>query len=683
MVGETQHIEDRVVADLGEIVQMLGRETERWRDQLAVSIGRASELTGLKESQIRYFEEIEALQPQKTTDQRGASRLYTISDLRRLYALAQLTRQNYRPAEAARIVRTNAPFIESGVHRSVAEVVTTESHVLRDGFVLSRVLSQIVLACQAELEVQAKARGLPAIPRIRAALLPQRELPNISDPNHLAQLGQSLGESLSDTFVVLDREAFAPSLDDGSWPSPPRVGSDESFVMFYSRETWSIPRAEIWHYVLYVGQEYPCRAIVLLLDNKAPGDSARLEPEASARRDTLNRLLDLAAKLGQQFRAAALSSAYRSCTDGMSLAYTHHDFAEILRLICRAVLRDDETATAVLLIPDRLMMPNSLSILAHYNYITGLIPHARLDITGEPSGLSGRAFRYRELFLTRDARNDPRIASEVEERCACAMAIPLTLAWTPTTYGVLYLASQQDRPGLSLDSYLAWILSTILTELLAQWWTTRVRLANDQHLHREMRDMVAWLDGLGPYGPSYAKVLEELVARWRQLKAEPDSFKAADYLALIVFDIDNHTNTLQKTETEPLLLRAQRHVREAIERIVSKPQAFWFKNDHTILLLERQAPAHTAGDVQEILRREIEELVRRIARQVRMVPLSLDDGTERSVTISVSAAGKVLSLQDFVDLHHTEAGIPRRLHQILDELRRKAGEAPGASILIE
>jgi len=690
MVRPIAEVEEQEKIDLEEIVQMLGRETERWRDQLAVSIGRASELTGLKESQIRYFEELEALQPQKTTEHRGASRLYTIADLRRLSALGRLTRLNYRPAEAARIVRANAAFVDSGVYRSVSEIVTAESMVVTDGFLLSRVLSQVLLACQEELKLQAEAQQSKP-PQIRGALVPLRRVPELEASNmsseELTHLARSLGESVADIFVVLNREEFATSNSSYEWPPPPKVGSDESFVMFYSREAWSIPATDSRRYLRYVSQTPPWQAIVLLLDGEAPAGATSLTSKSSMRAEAVDRLLALAARLGDKFRVTVPPRAYRYRTDGMPISHTHHDFAEVLRLFCEAVFRNDDTATSVLLTPDRLRSPTRLSILAHHNYPTDLIQHAHLDLTREPRGLSGRAFHYRELFLTRDARNDPRIAYAVEERCECAMAIPLTLAWAPDTYGVLYLASKREQSGLSsMDAYLAWVLSTVLTELLARWWTTRIRMANDEYLHREIRDMVEWLDGLGPYGPSFQRALNKLVCRWNELKASPNQSYSTSYLGLVVFDVDNHTSSLQKTETEPLLLRAQRHVRDAIERIVPDAPTFWFKNDHTILLLERPEPdMPLAGEEvrsQETILREIEDQVRRIARQVRMVPLSLDEGMERRVTISVSAAGKVFSLQDFADLHQTEDGIGERFRQILDELRRQAGDSAPGSVII-
>src|SRR5262249_38879024 len=57
------------------------------RHTLEVSTGRASAFTQLKEAQIRYVEDLGALQPAKPTAQTGSSRLYTMTDLRRLYAL--------------------------------------------------------------------------------------------------------------------------------------------------------------------------------------------------------------------------------------------------------------------------------------------------------------------------------------------------------------------------------------------------------------------------------------------------------------------------------------------------------------------------------------------------------------------------------------------------------------------
>lgn len=696
MVMPVDEVEEQEKVDLAEIVQMLGRETERWREQLAVSIGRASELTGLKESQIRYFEELEALQPHKTTDQRGASRLYTIADLRRLFALSQLTRQNYRPSEAARIVRTNAPFVDGGVYRSVSEIINAESSVLTDGFFLSRVLTQVLLACQAELDQQAEQRQ-QAGPRIRGALVPLRSLPELSSPDltqaELTRLGRAIASAVGDIFVVLDREELAAGAPSHDWPPPPRIGSDESFVMFYSREAWMLPHVDTLRYVRYVPQLPSSPAIVLLLDRDVPWGGIQLQPEATSHAETdsraevIDRLLKLAATLGDRFRTAAPPRSYRYRTDGMPLRHTHQDFATVLEVLCRAVFRDDDTATAVMLVPDRLRSPAKLSILAHHRYPEDLVPHARLDLTRGPQGLSGRAFFYRELFLTRDASSDPRIAYAVEERCECAMAIPLTLAWSPSTYGVLYLASERKGVGLSsLDAYLAWVLSTALTELLTRWWTTRIRMANDSYLHREMGDMVEWLDGLGPYGPSFQRAVDTLARRWEELSDLPGHRLRTSYLALVVFDIDKHTSKLQEREAEPLLLRAQRHVRAAISRIVRAPQTFWFKNDHTILLLELQAPDNTSGGrgawTQEAALGEVNDTVRRIARQVSMVPLALEDEGKAPVTISVSAEAKLLSLQDFVDMASSQAEIQGRLHQIFDELRQKAGTSGEGSVNI-
>src|SRR5262249_501526 len=133
--------------ELRAIIATINTEALAWRDSLAVSIGRASALTRLKESQIRYFEEIGALQPEETA---GASRLYTLDDLRRVYALALLS-DTHRPSEAAALVRDHARQIESGTHLELADLLQQEGSAITDGFLLARLMSQLMDVARLEL----------------------------------------------------------------------------------------------------------------------------------------------------------------------------------------------------------------------------------------------------------------------------------------------------------------------------------------------------------------------------------------------------------------------------------------------------------------------------------------------------------------------------------------------------
>ncbi|MDQ2999502.1 MAG: MerR family transcriptional regulator, partial [Chloroflexota bacterium] len=139
-------------AILQQIVERVQRHAQGWHDLPVVSIGRARDLTNLAETRIRYFEDLGVLQPSKSTAQAGASRLYTFADLRCLDALAMLVHEyGYRPAEAARFVVAYRSQIINGIPGSLADLVKHEGGAITDGFLLARLMSQLIDAAQIAL----------------------------------------------------------------------------------------------------------------------------------------------------------------------------------------------------------------------------------------------------------------------------------------------------------------------------------------------------------------------------------------------------------------------------------------------------------------------------------------------------------------------------------------------------
>jgi len=645
--------------DLSAIIESVDREASTWQRQLSVSIGQARELTGLKDSQIRYYEDLEALRPRKTSAQSGATRLYSLADLRRLRVLALLVEQGRRPAEAAELVRSFSHAITVGAHPPISQLVQQERGAVADGFLLARLISQVLEAAQAELTPNEMAA--PTI-RVRGAILPLHALfsSNTPCPEEVASVGGDLLEAPTDMLVALVQRSDPKRLEQ----IPAALfdtGNDAQTILFYSPDPHPLGAEPHVVCCAYIPLAAPEHTVMLLLESQADVQAPTLlQPADKTRAWTLDTLLGLCVELSGAFCKATLSKGYRYRSDGFPIALTRESSASILSTIQRAIFPTDAEALAVLLVPNNLDKPASLSILAHSGYDDALALRAKLDLRGDsPQGISGRAYLLREPFLSLHAEADSRIEYALEEGCRQALAVPLATTWATAPFGVLYLATRGAVDSLdSQRAYMAIILGGILGELLGRWWLTRLRKDVDATVHRRLHSIVGWLDSLDERGPDFERGLQAISALWQEANQVADApALARRHLTLAVLDIDHYRHTVQSRTNEPLPLHAQRHVNEAIKRVDPELRGYWFKNDHALLIVP--------GVSDELAH----DLLWRVADQVALTPLQLpgQNGPLRSITVSV--AYKELTYKALHDLgRQGEEQLHRQIGVIVREL---------------
>jgi DNA-binding transcriptional MerR regulator len=630
-------------------------KVETWREHLTVSIGRVTEFTGLKDTQIRYFEELYR-QDCDAVAHPGATRSYSLADLRRLAVFAELLKEGYRPAQATEMVRLFASTIDQGAAHAIADVLRAEGDAITDGFLLSRLASQVIFAAQRELRERAPDA------RIIAMFLVERGIDPSAD---LECMGKTLAAHPCDMLVAVDRAAVIGESFDGSGES---VWNDDesSIVLFYSREPWSVPVPDYAQFCCYRPPSAPDATVVFMVESDERGDlPPALTLESSARAHLLDWMVRMCRSIFPEFRQATRVHNYRYRSDGYRLSHTRKALNRLMDRVRVLIFGEDaEVSLACLLLPNDLYKPAYLSILAHAGYPDEIARRARLSLHGEGEGLSGRAFNTREPFLTRDAAHDMRVFGVQDEHCQVALAAPLLSHWDSHPFGVLYLASQRPASPLwSRTAFVALVFGNILSELLGRWWLTRLRRKHDDLLHSYVEEYVRWFDGMDMHGPEFQEGLGQIEQIWERIAAMFGNAGNAralverlsrQYVTLAVLDIDR--SHCQDRGDEPFLLAAQRHVHQAIAHILPGVRGYWFKNDHTLLALDGYA-------LEEAI-----ILIRRIASRVQMVPVVIAGRTERT-TITVSAALKALSYQELYDLSHHDRDVLRSsLTTIIDAL---------------
>ncbi|GIW03183.1 MerR family transcriptional regulator [Roseiflexus sp.] len=630
---------------------------DEWREHLTVSIGRATELTGLKDTQIRYFEELYR-QDRDPAASSGVTRSYSLTDLRRLAVFAELLKEGYRPAQAAEIVRSFADAIDYGAAYTVADALRREGDAITDGFLLSRLASQVIFAAQREI-----GERLPDA-RIIAMFLVERRIDGVS-AEEFADIARDIATHPQNVLVAVDRAAVIGNESDSS----ESVWSDDesSVVLFYSRDPWSVPVPDRAQFCYYRPPSTPDATVVFMVESAGYRSiPSELTVKTSARDHLLDWMVRMCLSIFPEFRQATRAHNYRYRSDGYRLAHTRQSLTRLMHRVRDLIFGDDaDVSVACLLLPDDLYKPMYLSILAHAGYPEARARQARLMLYGEGEGLSGRAFNAREPFLTLDAEQDLRVFGAQDERCKVALAAPLLSHWDTHPFGVLYLASQRPASPLwSETAFVALVFGNILSELLGRWWLTRLRRKHDNLLHRYVAEYIRWFNGMDMHGPEFNEGLQQIERIWERIAVTSASSGnvrtvverlSRQYVTLVVLDIDR-SRQLHSRGDEPFLLAAQRHVHQAIAQILPDVRGYWFKNDHTLLVLDGYAPE------------EAIVLIRRIAGRVQMVPVVIEGRTERT-TVTISAALKSLSYQELYDLsHHDREVLRSSLMTIIDTI---------------
>ncbi len=654
--------------EFSELLERVLPGVDQWRDHLTIGIGRVTELVGLKDTQIRYFEELHGLERDPALPP-GATRYYSLADLRRLAVFAELLRQGQRPAQAAEMVRQHAHRIDRGGFRSIADVLQREGDAITDGFLLSRLASQVIFAAQRELNEQF------ASARIIAMFVAEKAI-DTSSAAAVQAAGESLAEYPQDMLVALDRAAVLgeriPGTGEGLAPD-----DDSSIVLFYSREPWNVPVPEAAQFCSYRPSDESGLTVVFMVQ-AAPVDGLppRLDIRVPARKHLLDWMIGMCHAIFPEFRAVTKAHGYRYRSDGYRLAHTREALTRLMQRV-RSLIFGAQAgdSMACLLLPNDLYQPAYLSILAHAGYPEEIARTVRVSLRERGDGLSGKAFLAREPFFTREAATDDRVLAAQEERCQVALAVPLLSHWDTHPFGVLYLASRHSARELSSDmAFVALVFGNILSELLGRWWLTRLRRTHDGLLHAHVAEYIRWFDGMDLHGPDFERGLQQLEAIWERVAAavggEESTRTGADHLSrrfitLVVLDID-HTHTRQERGYEPFLLAAQRHVQQAVAQIVPGVCGYWFKNDHTLLILDGYTLDEAVASV------------RRVASRVQMLPVTIAGCCERT-TITISAALQELSYQELYDVSHDDREELRvRVTSIIDAIYERTRESSRA-----
>jgi DNA-binding transcriptional MerR regulator/GGDEF domain-containing protein len=645
------------------------RESAHWHDQFAVSISRASDIAGLREHQIRYFEELGALQPFKS-GMAGVTRRYTISDVRRLRVLALLSEHGLRAAEATDLINAHAPSAGQAVER----VLARERNAVADGFLLARLVSQLIDATEASLNKQdateaSRTKQDENTVRVVEVLIPLRPLRlSLESPADFYEAVRALRGNCAQVLVAF---AQAGVHDPPSTATPyalAQTGRDDTTALFYSRDPQTLPHRSGWQACVSTLAHTPEHPLIFIIEHAQQTLPTVLVPDDD-RAPILACLHALCQAILPIFAGSLSSGTYRYRSDGYQIAQTRSGLRAVLAQLRRALFSDNPDSMAVLLIPNSLDAPASLSILAHDGYEDDLAFRAKLDLQAQGQGLSGRAYRAREPFFSREARRDRRVEYAMEEDCHAAVAVPLALAWSLAPFGVLYIASKNPEHTISEhQAACALVLGSILSEVLGRWWLTRLRRDQEQSLHRAMPRMVRWIDSLDTQGRAVQQVLDQLTRLWQRIV--DDSITIYDsHLTLIVLDIDRYHHLVEVHTTDFLPLTAQDHVAAAATRVLPKATLAWFHNDHALLVLE-------ATDADRA-----ENIAQRIVKQVATVPMLLGD--KRFASISVSAACRVINYQDVGDLARDERELHVQLRAIIEQLRAAVSTGqPGSCIML-
>ena len=671
---------------LKKLVKRTHQRAERWRDALTVSIGRARELTELEETRIRYFEELGVLKPTKLASGTGTNRMYTLGELRCLYALGLLVKEyGYRPQAAALFVTRHRDLLEFGRPDSLRDLVEGERDAVADGFLLARLMSQLIDAVQAELapicqssDAECVDRLVVCAPSLRVVgvVLPGRALVfdvRESTPATVQQIGRSLCKRPKDMLIALDRAAlFEPDTVAGNPGLYQTSVRNDSTILLYSRDdAWDIPLSTHHRFCCYWPSQHQHLVMWLILagvEGEPPASPLRLSQQRSA---LIDRILTMCERLREPFVSSSLVKSYRYRSDGFQIEHSQQMYRTLLKTIADLSFCNSEQCAAALLIPNSLERPTTLNMLADYNYPGELVSQVKLNLSGDGQGLCGRAYNLREPFYSSDTRRDSRVAYALEEHSRAALAVPLIASGCVSPVGVLYLASQSPKLALrGEDAYFALVLGSILGEQLGRWWLTRLRKTHDRMLHEQMDAITRWFDSLDPHGRDFQEAVDDLQDLWGTILVN-DANADATNIALILFDIDSYRQNVQSRSVDAVPLEAQLHVRKAIRKIVPNTRDYWFKNDHVLVIL------HNCDCDQACA------FAKRIANQVRAVPLAIQSSDGKNITLTVSGAIKVMTYRELHDLDTTgDVQFRNQIQMVLDDLREQTAHSPAHSLQI-
>jgi DNA-binding transcriptional MerR regulator len=208
---------------LENILQNLDYEPPGWEDEFYVSIGRASELSGLSESQIRYFESLGGVTIGQREGPKERNRVYTRQDVRLLRAVYQCT--DARPAEIAQIIKEHQERILERLGQvSLPQVLRHEEAVAGRDFLISGLVSVLISMWQESLT--------PQDPVIQGVILGQQKY---GWKASFLQSAEHEGPiDLADSLVI--------------WSTGSHKVNATEYNIYFSHQSWYLPFADelIW-----------------------------------------------------------------------------------------------------------------------------------------------------------------------------------------------------------------------------------------------------------------------------------------------------------------------------------------------------------------------------------------------------------------------------------------------------
>jgi hypothetical protein len=678
-----------------------------WRDELYMQIGRAAALLGVKESAIRYIESLAQRYDLAIGHTGDRNREYSLRDLTYLWVLIQMTEQwGVKHSEAIQIF-TDVLQEQGHITSPLDQGLPVEYATLSNGFVLSRVSHFLLMYLDSHLKRQGDAQ---ASDRIVALLFMSQEQWTQIQSDPIGLLGH-----LANVLVCARSELFRGILSNNTkiWTDSKEEAVDrDTTITFIQDSNWSFPADPHLAIRVVPSSDEDPQVVLAVLRSDVDG---RLLPQLASFEDLDSRcviysnLIRLINNLAADFRPERWMGSLRFCSDGLPPMVLHRDLPKVLQLFTQAAFdlplgEEESPAFAVLLTPDSLDYPSELHITTRWNYEARLAEVARLrlgkspedllDATdrrrsarpdfSQPEGLSGEAYRTREIIFSRNPRNDARVVWAEAEGATSAVAIPLLLNRRMQPYGVLYAASREGGPRLTPERIqILQLAASILAEQLGFYWLKLLRHWNEQRFFLSA-DNLRWLKALDR--EEYQRVLDGLTRigiNWiREASGDPPG--PIHNLSLTVIDIYHSRQLLEDNADFPLLIpRALDHLEELWRRLIAffpsseyteELAPAWFRGDHLLLTLPNQSTAEND---------ELEVRLNHLLLGNESYPLEEPTGKHRPVAFQAIAATTLLSSQQFINqiertslLHPNEDNEDRARRvfaELIEQLRRKAG----------
>ena len=204
---------------LKNILQNLDYEPPGWEDEFYVSISKAAELSGLSESQIRYFENLGGVNLGQREGPKERNRVYNKQDVRLLRAVYLCS--DARPAEVAQVIREHQERILEQLGRvTLPQIMRHEESVAGHDYLITGLVSVLLSIWQELLTPQGVV--------IKGVILgPQK------DPWKAAFLQSVEHESpidLADCLVI--------------WSTGTNQVRSADYKIFFSHQSWYLPFTE-------------------------------------------------------------------------------------------------------------------------------------------------------------------------------------------------------------------------------------------------------------------------------------------------------------------------------------------------------------------------------------------------------------------------------------------------------